>query len=409
LAQYAFMADRVVPVDVRNAIVTWSEDAPRGAVSRFCREHGVSRSQFYDIWARAKQEGPVAAMLPRPRSVPIRHPQAVSLEVEELAVRIRKDLIDDGWDGGPVTVRYKLLDLGVAAPAASTLARIFTRRGMVTPQPQKRPTTNWRRFEAGCVHECWQLDGFDWHLADGSVFTILQLTDDKSRHPIATRACPGERSVEAIAVVTAGIDRFQVPCRLLTDNGSAFNQDRLGRRTKLVTWLKTLGCRPISGAPAHPQTQGKNERAHQTLQRWLAAQDTPTDLEQAQALLDLFDSQFAIRRHQGLNMRTPADVLAAGPVAIPPLPASTTPARPPATAACQRTVDNTGAIKAWAVRINVDYPRRGQTVTAIRSGTVISIFDQYGTHIRTIHLEPGRSFYGNGKPRGPIPKRKCPD
>jgi transposase InsO family protein len=331
------------------------------------------------------------------------------LEVEELAVRIRKDLIDSGWDGGPVTVHYKLRDLGVAAPAASTLARIFTRRGMVTPQPQKRPKTSWRRFEAATVHECWQLDGFEWHLADGTVFTILQLTDDKSRHPIATRACPGERSAEAIAVVTAGIDRFQVPCRLLTDNGSAFNQDRLGRRTKLVTWLQTLGCRPISGAPAHPQTQGKNERAHQTLQRWLAAQDPPADLEQAQALLDLFDHQFAIRRHQGLGMRTPAEVLTEGPVAIPPLPPQPSPTNPSATQAGRRVVAQTGAIAAWNAIINVGYQRRGQTVIAIRAGSVVSVFDETGTHIRTVHLEPGRRFYGNGKPRGPLPRQKRPD
>jgi transposase InsO family protein len=399
------MADRVVPVDVRNVIVTWSEDAPRGAVSKFCREHGVSRSQFYDIWTRAKTEGPVAAMLPRPRPVPVRHRQAVPLEIEELAVRIRKDLIDDGWDGGPVTVRHKLADLGVAAPAASTLARIFSRRGMVTPQPQKRPKTNWRRFEAGCVHECWQLDGFEWRLADKSVFTILQLTDDKSRHPIATRACPGERAVDAMAVVATGIERFQVPCRLLTDNGSAFNQDRLGRRTQLVGWLQRLGCRPITGAPAHPQTQGKNERAHQTLQRWLAARPAPTDLTEAQALLDQFDAQFAIRRHQGLRMRTPAEVLAEGPIAIAPLPPPAAPVRAPATVACQRVIDATGAIAAWAIRINIDYQRRGQAVTAVRSGTVISIFDQHGTHIRTIQLEHGRTYYGNNKPRGPKPKQ----
>jgi transposase InsO family protein len=394
-------------MDVRNAIVTWPNDAPRGAVSKFCREHGVSRSQFYDIWSRSKAEGPVAAMLPRPRPVPVRHPQAVPMEIEELAVKIRKELIDEGWDGGPITVHHKLLDLGVAAPSASTLARIFHRRGMVTPQPQKRPRTNWRRFEAATVHECWQLDGFQWRLLDGAVFTILQLTDDKSRHPIVTRACWGERSVEAMAALAAGIDRFQVPCRLLTDNGSAFNQDRMGRRTPLVTWLRTLGCRPISGAPGHPQTQGKNERAHQTLQRWLAVRDAPADLAHAQQMLDQFDAQFAIRRHQGLRMQTPAEVLAGGPVAVAPLPPTTTspPTATPATEARQRVVSSTGTITAWSATINVGYSRRSTTATAIRSGTVISIFDESGTHIRTVHLEHGRRFYGNGKPRGPQPKQ----
>lgn len=402
------MADRVVPVDVRNAIVTWSEGAPRGAVSRFCCEHDVSRSQFYEIRKRAETEGAVAAMLPRPRSSPVRHVQAISVEVEELAVRIRKELTDQGWDAGPVTVRYRLLDLGVAAPAASTLARVFTRRGMVVPQPQKRPKTRWRRFEAATVHECWQLDGFDWDFADGSEFTILQLTDDKSRHPIATRAAAGERAAEAIAVVRVGIDRFQVPCRLLTDNGSAFNRDRLGRKTQLVAWLETLGCRPVTGSPGHPQTQGKNERAHKTLQKWLRAHDPPKDPADAQRLLDEFDAQFAERRHQGLKMRTPAGALAAGPVAIPPMAPLPEPKQPP-TKAHRRPVSATGTITVRGSSINVGYARRGQTVTAISAGNVISIFDDHGELIRTVHLEPGRRFYGNGRAHGPQPRTTRPD
>ena len=252
------MADRVVPMDVRAVIVQWPDDAPRGAVKRFCEEVSISRSQFYEIRARVRAEGPVAAMEPRPRISQGLHPQAISVEVEELAVAIRKELIDDGWDAGPVTVRHKLLDLGVAAPAASTLARVFTRRGMVTPQPQKRPKTRWRRFVADAVHECWQLDGFEWHLADGTRFCILQVTDDRSRFPIATLAAPGQRAEAARAVIAAGIDRFQVPCRVLTDNGSAFNSTRLGRRTALVDWLESLGCRPVTrgaGTPSDPRQE----------------------------------------------------------------------------------------------------------------------------------------------------------
>lgn len=403
------MADRVVPVDVRNAIVMWSDDAPRGAVKRFCEEHGVSRSQFYEIRARARAEGPVAAMLPRPRPAPVRHRQAVPVEVEELAVTIRKELTNNGWDGGPVTVRHRLLDLGVAAPAASTLARIFTRRGMVTAQPQKRPRTRWRRFEAATVHECWQLDGFGWLLLDGTPFTILQLTDDKSRFPIATRAAAGERAEEAIAVVAAGIGRYQVPCRVLTDNGTAFNSDRRGHKTQLVSWLESLGCRPVTGRPAHPQTQGKNERAHQTLQRWLGARPAPVDLLDAQRLLDQFDAQFARRRHQGLAMRTPAEVLTAGPTAIPPLPPTPVPAPPPPVTAHERKVSATGTISVEQRIVNLGRHRRGQPVIAIRTGTVINVFDHHGTQIRSVHLEQGRTFYGNGQPRGPRPRTKRPD
>ena len=142
------MADRVVPVEVRAVIVAWPQDAPRGAVTRFCSKAGISRSRFYEIKALAQREGAEVAMLARqPVSTP-RSPLAIPIEIEELAVGLRKELADQGLDHGPVSVRYRLQRMGLTAPAASTLARVFTRRGMVTPQPQKRPRSSYRRFQA---------------------------------------------------------------------------------------------------------------------------------------------------------------------------------------------------------------------------------------------------------------------
>jgi len=45
---------RRAPVDprVRLAIVDWPPDAPRGAVSTFCLEQGISRETFYAIRRR---------------------------------------------------------------------------------------------------------------------------------------------------------------------------------------------------------------------------------------------------------------------------------------------------------------------------------------------------------------------
>ena len=63
------------PIDprVRLAISQWPDDAPRGAVSTFCAEHGISRKSFYELRKRAKVEGPAAVLEPRsrrPRSSP---------------------------------------------------------------------------------------------------------------------------------------------------------------------------------------------------------------------------------------------------------------------------------------------------------------------------------------------------
>ena len=56
--------------------------------------------------------------------------------------------------------------------------------------------------------------------------------------------------------------------------------------------LRQLGCKPITGRPYHPQTQGKNERLHQTTQRWLRARPLVTTITELQALIDDFDDLY---------------------------------------------------------------------------------------------------------------------
>ena len=414
------MADRVVPMDVRAAIVNFPEDPPRGAVARFCRTHGVSRSQFYEIRKRVLAEGPIEAMAPRPRRQLGPHPQATPGVIEDLAVRVRKNLADEGLDHGPVTVRWHLQQLGVTAPATSTLARIFTRRGMVTPQPQKRPRSSYRRFQFAMVHECWQLDAFEWPLTPTrSTCVIYQVLDDRSRFLLATRVGPpgvGENATDAVVVVQQAIAAAgQPPCLLLSDNGTAFNQARRGITSQLEAHLATLGTRAITGRPYHPQTQGKDERVHQTLQRWLRAHPAGTHAE-LQAVVDAFDTRYNHHRpHQALGMRTPAQARAAGPVAIPPQPPPPIPEHPghsePGTTIRPYKVAKNGNLYIRGHIIQMGAENAASTIIATSiptsTGTTVNIFDTHGTHLRTVTLTPGHRYYGNGKPHG-RPRRTQP-
>ena len=206
------------------------------------------------------------------------------MAIEELAVTIRKELAGQGLDHGPVTVRWHLQQLGVSSPAVSTLARIFTRRGMVTPQPQKRPRSSYRRFEFAMVHECWQIDAFEWPLTTAPdqpplICVIYQVLDDRSRFMLATRVGPagaGENSADAIRVVDqAIIVAGQAPCLFLSDNGVAFNRTRLGRTSQLVTHLKAFGTRPITGARS-PQTRARtNEHTRPCNAGWPLTRPIP--------------------------------------------------------------------------------------------------------------------------------------
>lgn len=408
------MTGRAVRVDVRMMIATWPADAGRGAVTAFCREHQVSRSRFYEIRRESLERGALAAVAPpaRPRQRPDR---AVSAVVEAAAVRIRKELAEQGWDHGPLSVRQQMLRQGLPAPSRATLARIFTRHGMVTPQPRKRPRSSWRRFTFAQVHQCWQLDATEWSLADGGRATVFQLLDDHSRFIVGSWVAVTETSAAAVAVMTTAVAAHQPPQLLLTDNGRAMNPHRLGLGSQLVTYAQSLGTRAITSRVYHPQTCGKNERVHATLKRWLRARPRPLSLAELTALVTQFDDHYNHHRpHQALQMATPAHVLRTGPHATPPEPPEpparpARPARPdrPATphSTTVRRVHTNGSVKiSGGYWIGLGVEHAGSDVLAIVENTAVAIFDAHGTHLRTVQLNPAQRYYGTGRPRFTNPR-----
>ncbi|HZM58097.1 MAG TPA: integrase core domain-containing protein, partial [Acidimicrobiales bacterium] len=294
------------PVDprVRLAITQWPPDAPRGAVSTFCAEHGISRKTFYEIRKRFVADGPAAALEPRRRR-PKQSPSKLTDQVAQQAVGVRAALERSGLDHGPISVHEKMRSLGmVPVPSTASLARIFRDAGVARAEPRKKPRASFRRFVYPAPNACWQLDGTEYVLTAGRKCVIFQLIDDHSRLAVASHVAWGETSEGAIAVVAKGIKAHGVPQRLLTDNGAALNPSRRGVVGQLVTYVTALGVEAITGKPYKPTTQGKNERFHQTLFRFLDKQPIAATREDLQEQVDRFDEIYNSERpHQGLPGR----------------------------------------------------------------------------------------------------------
>ena len=139
--------NRVEPVEprVRLAITQWPPDAPRGSVTTFCAEHGISRKTFYEIRKRAVTEDAAAALEPRSRR-PKHSPTRVTDEVKQQALGVRAALEQSGLDHGPISVHDKMRALGMPAPSPASLARIFRDAGVARLEPKKKPRAAYRRF-----------------------------------------------------------------------------------------------------------------------------------------------------------------------------------------------------------------------------------------------------------------------
>ena len=408
----------VEPVDprVRLAIAQWPPDAPRGSVTTFCAEHSISRKTFYEIRRRALEEGQAAALEPRSRR-PRNSPNRLTDEVKQQAIGVRAALESSGLDHGPISVHDKMRALGMEAPSVASLARIFRDAGVARGEPKKKPRASYRRFVYPAPNACWQLDATEYVLAGGRKCVIFQLIDDHSRYAVASHVAWGETSKDAIAVVKKGIAAHGVPQRLLSDNGLALNPSRRGVLGQLVAHVTALGVEPITGKPGKPTTQGKNERFHQTLFRYLDKQPLAATLDELQAQVDAFDLIYNVNRpHQALPGRvTPQAAWDATSKADPPRPLPAKQRRaiplvatiPPPQG---RTIDEirvatihlNGTIKARGIWFNVSSPIRGHEVYVIYEREALMVFDTRGTLIiEHPWPAPGVRYVGNGKPRGP--------
>ena len=361
------------------------------SVRAVCAELGIAPKTFYKYLRRFRAEG-VEGFFPRSRA-PLTQPSRTSPDIEDAVVLARKELDDFGADCGATSVRWRLEADGVAPlPARSTVHRILSRRGQVAAQPRKRPrSADRRRFAAAAPNEMWQLDGFERLLADGSTATVIQIVDDCSRLDLGCRAAASENGHDVWAAVQDAIVRHGLPRRLLTDNGSALNGSRRGFTTDLEARLRALGVAPIASSPGHPQTCGKDERAHQTTHRWLDARPPADDIAGLQAQLDDYRRWYNTeRRHQGIGGLTPqqrwdlADKAGPDGAPIPDPPIVTRP-----------RVSPRGAVGVDGCEIGLAKRWAGAQTTVFRTGDHVVVFiDAHA--VRTLDLDRSRRYQPSG-------------
>ncbi|SEC33828.1 leucine-zipper of insertion element IS481 [Amycolatopsis tolypomycina] len=349
-------------------------------VAVFCREHGLSRDTFYRYVTRFRAEG--ADGFIRRSTAPHHHPTALALEVVEAVLRARKQLAEAGLDNGPISIRWRLQDAGFhPLPSRVSIYRILRERGQIVAQPRKRPKTR-RRFSYADPNGCWQIDGMEHHLADGTTVCIIQILDDHSRLDVGTCAATGETTAGTWAALQRAFAGYGLPVRILSDNGLAFTGRHRGWMVELERLLAALGVTTIAATPRHPQTCGKNERAHQTLQKWLAARPPAHTLTELQNLLDEYRQIYNHRRHQSLNGDTPQQRYDTRPKATP----STGPHRP--SGMTTRPVSATGVIAFSGCSIVLGRTWAGRTASVYWQGDRVTVMID---NTVTRQLTPDRS------------------
>lgn len=386
-----------VPVDPRlAALVARRVDGELFDVRAECAQLGVSTKTFYKYRKRFLAEG-VEGFFPRSRR-PHLNPRAVDPAVLDAVVLARKELDAGGWDAGADQIGFWLedhpdrWDSQRSLPSRATINRILDRRDLIQRVPQRRPRRSVRRFQADAVNTMWQMDGFDWRLADGGRVVVLQVSDDCSRYDLALRAAKSENAYDVWVTVASAIEDHGIPRMFLTDNGTAFSGRRRGWTSRLDANLTALGVKAITSTPRHPQTCGKNERAHATVMKWLSRQPHARTLQDLQHQLDTYRDHYNHqRRKKHLNGLTPAQRYSLGPIDGPAsMPAPITPV------ITRGKVSASGCLGVNKELFSVGRRYAGQPALLIRQNRQLTIF--VGNQLAAELTLTGRRGYNRRKP-----------
>jgi hypothetical protein len=272
------------------------------------------------------------------------------------------------------------------------------RRGLVVPQPSKRPKSSWQRFEAAAPNERWQIDAMDWEIASGLV-RVFNIIDDHSRVATRSRAVPEATTDAAWDTFTQAAAVWGLPAGVLSDNGLCFSGKLRGFEVLFEANLRDVGIRPATGRPYHPQTTGKVERFQQTLKKWLRRQPLAGDLAELQTQLDEFCEIYNHQRpHQGIGRQVPIDRWRAG---LPAQPAPQPLAHPQFGPAhrIHTTVKPNGAVNAERFRIHLGVEWTGHDALVLLDTNHATVLID-GQLIRHLTLDHTRTYQPSGRPRG---------
>ena len=275
-----------------------------------CRRFKISPRVAYK-WLRRwlEGDGELADRSRRPHTSPSRSDAVMEQQV--LTIRDAHP----AW--GARKIARCLARDGNTPPAPSTVHEILRRHDRV--KPPINHCAPYQRFEKEAPNLLWQMDFKGWiTMANQTRCYPLTVVDDHSRFAVCLAACANEQGGTVQRQLEITFRRYGLPEAVFVDNGAPWGDSAGAPWTRLGVWLLKLGVDVLHSRPFHPQSRGKNERFHRTLDAEVLAFERLRDLAEAQNRFDRWRCVYNFERpHQALNQEVPASRYRPSPRSMP--------------------------------------------------------------------------------------------
>jgi putative transposase len=192
---------------------------------------------------------------------PGRKPKPIPEEEKRIVLEIRKQ-----HPLNAVTLE-KILNEQEIHIGHNRIHRILKEEKLVKDEPHKQRRRSWVRYERRYSNSLWHADWFEQTHEQ-----IILFEDDASRFITGCGVFSNATSENSNRVLKKAIQRYGTPKQVMTDHGTQFTSLSrencpVPQQNEFQQLLKRLGIIHIKARVKHPQSNGKVERAGQTIQQ----------------------------------------------------------------------------------------------------------------------------------------------
>jgi len=282
---------------IRYVVRAEQQNKPKGELDE---EFGIHRSTGWRWRKRLEQIGRIEDLGEHSRR-PLRSPTQTSMEVQKRILELRQER---GWGALKLQVLLKQEKHSVSV---ATINRILARHGAIGAADSHRPS--FKRFERSEPNQLWQMDfkGIRECLAaqHGTIYP-LSILDDHSRFLVGLFELSDPNTAMTLQSLRKVFEPYGLPEAMLMDHGTPWWSTSNGHGlTQMSVALMKQGIRLYFSGIGHPQTQGKVERMHRTMEA--ALERDRHRFPGWEAWTKKFRQEYnEIRPHQALDMAVPA-------------------------------------------------------------------------------------------------------
>ncbi len=290
------MSRRWVAGATREAVVAfvrhWTETGGF-TQARLLKWLGLSKCRFHDWTIRSGQ--------------PNRHNGSQSKEhwLEAWEVEAIKAYAIQHPDDGYRRLSFMMLDADVVAVSPSSVYRVLKAAGLLN-RSQRKPSKKGTGFEQPTrPHEHWHTD-ITFIRIGASFYCLISVLDGYSRTIVHWELREKMTRQDVLLVIERAREKYPEAkgVRIISDNGSQYTS------REFASYMVLCGMTHVRTSPYYPQSNGKQERFHQSLKVEGIYPNSPVSKADAERIIGVYIEHYnTVRLHSAIGYVAPKDKL----------------------------------------------------------------------------------------------------